>query len=180
MWRGIVLVLLGFMAGVLINPIHVQGQTPDPCYYLTFTPSPQATHTTVVLPTATQSPSLTPTRDFSQAPLFQTATAIAKTRTAFPTPTEEVWTGATLPPATSTKPNGDDMVYRVITPSGVNIRATPNVNGNIVGVYRAGDYVRVNETQTVSQNGTTYLWGKTDKGWFAIRAGGAELAELRP
>lgn len=158
-------------------------QTPEPLYICqpvqafacqTVTPLPSAS--TVPLLTATP----TATRDFSQSPIFQTATAIQRTREAFPSPTEDVWTGPTLIPATSTKPDSDSITYRVITPNGLNIRTAPSVSSPILGVYRAGDLVEVSTTQTLTQGGVVYVWGKTPRGYIAIQSGTTELAREVP
>lgn len=158
-------------------------QTPEPLYICQ---PVQAFTCTTVTPAPSLTPSITPTRDFSQAPIFQTATAInamRATQTAFalvPTPTPEEWTGPTLIPATSTKPDGDSVTYRVITPNGLNIRTTPSVSSPILGVYRAGDLVEVSTTQTQMQGGVVYLWGKTPRGYIAIQSGNTELAREVP
>lgn len=172
-------VALGFVLGLFIQFARAQG--PDPCFLLTFTPSPQATQTTVALPTATHPPSLTPTYDFATHTIFQTATAMKQanltqeakwTRTPnfFPTPTlEELSTPSPVPTPTS---GGQ---YRIVAALGVNIRVAPSLTAVIVGHYRLGEVVTVTETRVI--NG--YTWGKTSAGWVAIRTPAQALAELQ-
>lgn len=182
---GLVWVAFSLLLAVMVWGGVTLAQTPEPLYICqpvqaftctTVTP----VHTASTVPLLTPTPSVTPTRDFSQAPIFQTATAIKLTREAFPSPTEEVWTGATLPPATSTKPDSDSVTYRVITPNGLNIRTTPSVSSPVLGVYRAGDLVEVSATETQTQGGVVYVWGKTPRGYIAIKSGTTELAREVP
>lgn len=63
--------------------------------------------------------------------------------------------------------------YKIAAKSGVNIRKKADVKSAKVGAYAKGDVVTVSETKTVSGN----LWGKTSKGWFAIKYGGASYAK---
>lgn len=132
------LVLSGVFIGLAIQV--ATGQTPAPCQ--TSTP----TRTTMPLPATLN-------------PIFQTATAINATAQAkptgqAPTSTQEFWTETPV-----------GAVYRVLAPSGLNIRLGPSTNGTIIGVYKFGDTFAVVEQQTVGN----YVWGKTERGWVALQ-----------
>ena len=89
-------------------------------------------------------------------------------------PFDAIVAGAQKKPAAAkpaAKPKA--VKYKITTKSGVNIRKKPDTKASKVGAYAKGDVVTVSETKTVSGN----LWGKTSKGWFAIKYGGASYAK---
>ena len=53
----------------------------------------------------------------------------------------------------------------VITATTLNIRKTPDPNGEIVGIYAKGKEVTILEVKTV--DGTE--WGRTDRGWISMK-----------
>ena len=73
-----------------------------------------------------------------------------------------VKTDATTTTTPNTTPNttvdGSDYF---ITGSELNIRSEASTNGNIVGQYKAGDKVTIQQTKDG--------WGKTDKGWISLQ-----------
>ena len=56
-------------------------------------------------------------------------------------------------------------VTGTITASTLNIRATPDTNGNVVGLYAKGQKVVILERKTVGNT----EWGRTDKGWISMK-----------
>jgi len=57
-------------------------------------------------------------------------------------------------------------IWLVTEASGIKIRSGPGLDYDRVGAYRANTEIEV--TETVAADG--YLWGKTEKGWCALRA----------
>lgn len=64
--------------------------------------------------------------------------------------------------------------YTITTASGVNVRVKANVGASKVDAYQKGKKVKVTQTYTDSDGN---LWGKTDKGWFAIKYHGSTYAK---
>lgn len=63
--------------------------------------------------------------------------------------------------------------YKITSASGLNIRKGAGTGYAKSGAYAKGEVVTVTQAKKVG----TDLWGKTDKGWIAIRNAGKTLAE---
>ncbi|WP_288070602.1 hypothetical protein [Adlercreutzia caecimuris] len=63
--------------------------------------------------------------------------------------------------------------YEITASSGVNVRKGAGTGYAKVDAYAKGAVVTVTETKTVGSD----IWGKTDKGWFAIRYDGSAYAK---
>lgn len=75
-------------------------------------------------------------------------------------------------PSSSTPSKSKGAKYKITTPSGVNIRKDSSTSAKIVGAYKKGTQVTVTATKTVGK----IVWGRTSKGWFAIKQNGKSYA----
>lgn len=89
-------------------------------------------------------------------------------------PEETVDPSAPSDPSEATEPEETEVPEKstepeektgVITATTLNIRKTPDANGEIVGIYARGAEVTILEQKTV--DGTE--WGRTDRGWISMK-----------
>lgn len=148
-------VVFGLLAGLFLT--YSLGLAQDtPLFVNCVTTTPQATITHPIFGTATAlSTPKTPTATTVQLTKIATPTLTPKFTGTAPSPTIEVWA---VTPARA--------VYRVLAPSGLNIRVGTSLDKTILGSYPYGATFFVSEQ--VTANG--YIWGHTDRGWVALRS----------
>lgn len=78
-----------------------------------------------------------------------------------------------LPSAVTVTTASSKVRYKIISKIGVNIRKGAGTGYAKTGAYAKGEVVTVTKTKQIGGD----LWGKTDKGWLAIRCAGETLAK---
>jgi uncharacterized protein YgiM (DUF1202 family) len=159
--KRLVTPILGFLVGIAAA-ISVSQAAPGTAQ--TF-PAPCATVTTTARPSLTTQPLVTRTPTIQA--IFMTATACRGDCLLVQSPTQEIWASPSLSPTPTASPSqvSGSRLYRVVAERGLNVRATPSINADVIGRVVWGESVSISTTRQVGG----YLWGRLPNGWVAIR-----------